>query len=96
MVRKFQLRTWVPIEPVDPTIEIGFGPSHVLMFLSGTARPGHAGGGVSAEQWTLLVPPFFLCTVNALPNIPENKNMKWLNTSNSIKSKHIAKLQMKL
>lgn len=38
------------MEPVDPTIEIGFGPSHDLRFVSGAARPGQAGGGGCAEQ----------------------------------------------
>lgn len=42
-------------------MEIGFGPSHVLLPNSGMARPGHAGGGCDCtEQETLLletVPP---------------------------------------
>ena len=38
------------MEPVDPTMEIGFGPSQALRPDSGTARPGQAGGGGCAEQ----------------------------------------------
>jgi hypothetical protein len=33
------------MEPVEPTIEMGLGPSHELRLGSGTARPGQAGGG---------------------------------------------------
>lgn len=33
------------MEPVDPMIEIGLGPSQVLRPGSGTALPGQAGGG---------------------------------------------------
>lgn len=47
--------TCVPMEPVDPTIEIGFGPSHDLRPGSAKARPGHAGGGACCiEQHVLL------------------------------------------
>jgi len=43
------------MEPVDPTIEIGFGPSQDLWPGSATARPGHAGGGACCiEQHVLL------------------------------------------
>lgn len=44
--------TWVPIEPVEPKTEMGFGPSHVLKSLgSGIAVPGQAGcGECAAEQ----------------------------------------------
>ena len=37
------------MEPVDPTIEMGFWPSHFLRPNSGTARPGHGStlGGTS-------------------------------------------------
>lgn len=42
------------MEPVDPTIEIGLGPSHVLRPESTTAVPGQAEGGPFAEHWTLL------------------------------------------
>jgi hypothetical protein len=33
------------MEPVDPTIDIGLGPSHVLRPGSRQALPGQAGGG---------------------------------------------------
>jgi hypothetical protein len=33
------------MEPVDPTIDIGLGPSQVLRPGSGNALPGQAGGG---------------------------------------------------
>jgi hypothetical protein len=43
------------MEPVEPTIEIGLGPSHVLLPGSATARPGQAGGGPCCiEQHVLL------------------------------------------
>jgi len=41
--------TWVPIEPVQPTMEMGLGPSQVLLPNSGIARPGHAGGGPDVD-----------------------------------------------
>lgn len=47
LIHEFSINplTCVPMEPVDPTIEIGFGPSHELLSGSTTARPGQAGGG---------------------------------------------------
>ena len=43
------------MEPVEPTIEIGFGPSHDFLPGSATARPGQAGGGPCCiEQEVLL------------------------------------------
>lgn len=73
--RYIQYCTWVPIEPVDPTIEIGFGPSQTLCPGSGTARPGQAGGGGCAEQQTLpptVVPFSFLFKANP----PENPKVR--------------------
>jgi hypothetical protein len=43
------------MEPVEPTIEMGFGPSQDFRPGSATARPGHAGGGACCiEQHVLL------------------------------------------
>lgn len=61
------------MEPVDPTIEIGLGPSHTFRPGSTTARPGHAGGGAWAEQRVNLtcgIPFSFLFKTNP----PENPN----------------------
>lgn len=47
------------MDPVDPTIEMGFGPSQIFRPGSATARPGQAGGGCcAAEQWILLAEVF--------------------------------------
>lgn len=47
--------TWVPIEPVEPIIDIGFGTSQLQRPCSGIALPGQAGGsGSCTEQWTRL------------------------------------------
>jgi hypothetical protein len=46
--------TWVPIEPVEPIREMGFGPFRFTTS-SATALPGHAGGGPFEEEeeaWT--------------------------------------------
>nr|GMC72233.1 hypothetical protein Iba_chr03bCG9640 [Ipomoea batatas] len=50
-------------QPVDPIIEIGFGPSHVLRLSSATALPGQAGSGAAAacdEHFTLIPLSFLL------------------------------------
>lgn len=50
----FDRITWVPIDPVDPTIEIGFGPPQDLRPGSATARPGQAGGGACCIEQLVL------------------------------------------
>lgn len=69
-------------------MEIGFGPSQVLRPGSGTARPGHAGGGCCAEQRILppnTTPQSFLFKANPA------KNHKQLNSKIKPPTKYIYK-----
>jgi hypothetical protein len=67
------------MEPVDPTIDIGLGPSQVLRPGSGNALPGQAGGGwfwFWTEHWILLPRQSFLFKPS-LPILGTTKNQSF-------------------
>lgn len=75
--RKNSKFTWVPMEPVDPMIEIGLGPFQFLVPGWTAAVPGHAEGGGAAAHWipfphvTLLS---FLLKENPPTKTPKDTN----------------------
>lgn len=73
--------TWVPIEPVDPTIEIGLGPFQFLVPGSTRAVPGHAGGGEGCAEHRTPFP------ITTLTSFLLNENPPKMNPNSQINNK---------